>query len=91
MDDTDIRKLKERNERVEAEKAWETSMTRRCFIALFTYAIAFIYMKHTGLGNPALGAFVPSGGYFLSTLSIPFAKSFWINNLYKKQESSNDN
>lgn len=90
MDDTDIRKLIERNKRVEAEKAWETSITRRCFIALFTYVIAFIYMKQVNLGNPALGAFVPSGGYLLSTLSIPFAKSFWLNNLYKKQESSND-
>lgn len=91
MDDTDIRKLIERNQRVEADKAWETSMTRRLFIALFTYAVAFIYMTYANLGNPALGAFVPSGGYLLSTLSIPFAKTLWLNNIYKKQESSHDN
>jgi hypothetical protein len=90
MDDTDIRRIKERNARVEADKAWETSWVRRLFIALVTYIIAAIYMNYVGLGNAYLGAFVPTGGYLLSTLSMPYIKNYWIKNFYKKQEFYND-
>ena len=87
MDDTDLRKIIERNKRVEGDKAWETSWSRRLFIALVTYALAAFYMDNVGLGNPLLGAFVPSGGYLLSTMSLPFVKNFWLKNIYKNQES----
>lgn len=87
MDDTDIRRIKERNERVDGDKAWETSWMRRVSIAVMTYVIAAFYMKSAGFPDPFLGAFVPSGGYLLSTMSLPFIKKFWIENIYKKQES----
>ena len=83
----DLEAIKKRNARVEADKAWETSWARRLFIAMVTYVIAASYMHYAGLGNPVLGAFVPTGGYLLSTLSLPVIKSFWLNNIYKKQES----
>ncbi|MEM9470034.1 MAG: hypothetical protein AAF988_07705 [Pseudomonadota bacterium] len=79
--------IQKRNQKVEADKAWETSWIRRLCIALMTYVIAALYMNTAGLSNPMLGAFVPTGGYLLSTVSLPFAKNFWINNFYKKQES----
>lgn len=82
MDDLDAIKL--RNSKVDADKAWETSWMRRLFIALATYIIAALYMKHVGLASPWLGAFVPSGGYLLSTMSLSFVKNFWIKNIYKK-------
>jgi putative hydrolase of the HAD superfamily len=56
--------VQERNERVELNKAWETSFMRRGFIAGVTY----------------LNALVPTGGYLLSTLSLPFIKRYWIRN-----------
>ncbi len=87
MSDSDLKAIQERNKRVEMDKAWETSWARRGFIAAFTYVIAALYMNYAGLGNPLLGAFVPTGGYLLSTLSLPFIKNFWIKNIYKKQES----
>ena len=87
MDDTDIRKLKERNSRVEADKAWETSWARRLSIAVMTYVVAVFYMHYAGLSNPMLGAFVPCGGYLLSTMSLPFIRNFWLRNIYKHQES----
>lgn len=87
MDDADVTALKERNARVEADKAWETSWARRLFIAGVTYIIAAIYMNYVGLGNAFLGALVPTGGYLLSTLSMPYIKKYWIKNFYKKQES----
>ncbi len=80
----DIDEIKERNARVEADKAWETSWARRLFIASVTYIIAAFYMNNVGLGNPFLGAFVPSGGYLLSTMSLPFVRNFWLKNIYKK-------
>lgn len=90
MLEEDLEAIKERNARVEADKAWETSWARRLCIASFTYVIAAIYMNSAGLGNPLLGAFVPSGGYILSTISIPHLKNFWLNNVYRKR-ISNDN
>lgn len=88
MDDTDIRLLKERNVRVEADKAWETSMTRRLFIASVTYVIAAAYMHFIGLSDPFLGAFVPTGGYLLSTVTMPVLKTFWKTKIYNKRQKS---
>lgn len=85
MLEEDLKAIQARNAKVEADKAWETSWVRRLCIASFTYIIAAVYMRMVGLGNPYLGAFVPSGGYLLSTLSLPFAKSFWLNSIYKKR------
>lgn len=82
----ELKAIELRNQRVEADKAWETSWARRLFIALITYCIAAFYMRYAGLGNPYLGAFVPTGGYLLSTLSLPFVKTYWLKNIYKKQE-----
>ena len=36
----EIETIKERNSRVELDKAWEVSWTRRLFIAISTYVIA---------------------------------------------------
>ena len=78
--------IQQRNARVEADKAWETSWVRRTCIAIMTYMIAAFYMRYVGLNNALLGAFVPTGGYLLSTLSLPLAKTYWLNNIYKKQD-----
>lgn len=86
MDNSDLTKIIERNNRVEADKAWETSWVRRLCIAFFTYIIAAFYIQIFGLGHGLLGAFIPSGGYLLSTLSLPFFKNIWLENFYKKQE-----
>lgn len=71
--------IQERNKKVEIQKAWETSFTRRAFIAIVTYIVAYFYMSF-GLGNEEayLHAFVPTGGYLLSTFSLPLIKDFWI-------------
>lgn len=79
----DLETLKSRNARVEADKAWETSRTRRLFIAGITYCVAALYMHMAGLGNPLIGACVPTGGYLLSTLSLPFVKNAWKSRIYK--------
>ena len=75
--DQEIAKINERNTRVELDKAWEVSWTRRLFIAAVTYLIAGIWLVLIDDSNPWLKAFVPTGGYILSTLSLPFIKAWW--------------
>lgn len=84
----DLQFIKQRNARVEADKAWETSWTRRLCITVFTYVLAAMYMQMTGLDNALIGACIPAGGYVLSTLSLPFIKHIWLNKFYQRPEKS---
>ena len=67
-----------RNARVEMDKAWETSWTRRGIIASITYGVAVFFMLRIGVSDPHLNALVPTGGYLLSTLSLSIVKTWWI-------------
>ncbi len=77
----EIEIIKERNKRVEADKAWEISWTRRLFIVISTYIIAGIWLVVIHDTFPWLKAFIPSVGYMLSTLSLPFVKNWWTSHL----------
>lgn len=79
-----IRKIEKRNKNVEADKAWETSWTRKILIALFTYIAIALYMLFVLGINPWINAIVPTVGFLLSTLTFPYAKSFWEKYVYKK-------
>jgi hypothetical protein len=76
--ETEFKKINERNRRVELDKAWEVSLTRRGLIALITYTIASLFMYRIGISDPFINALVPTGGYLLSTLSLPVVKCWWI-------------
>ena len=73
--------IENRNSRVELDKKWEGSKTRIFLICFITYLVAMIYMSFSNTGKPYLSALVPVIGFFLSSLSIPFAKKIWINSL----------
>lgn len=73
----EIKAIKKRNKTVELDKAWETSWTRRIFIAGITYLIASWWMSTIGETMVFLKACIPTGGYLLSTLSLPFVKKWW--------------
>ena len=73
-----ISEILERNNRVERDKAWETSKTRRGIIAFITYLTAATFLKLIENDAPLINALVPVGGYLLSTLSLPFVKQWWI-------------
>lgn len=79
----DIIQIKERNARVEAEKAWEGSGTRIATIMAITYVLACIVLYAIGNDHPLRNALIPTIGFFLSTQSIPFLKRAWIRS-YKK-------
>lgn len=74
----DVDEIKARNLRVEAEKAWETSWTRRGLILVLTYAVLLLVFLIGEFPKPWLSALVPTLGFFLSTLSIPIVKRFWL-------------
>lgn len=76
----EIQNIKERNQKVEVDKAWERSYIRRLFIAAMTYAIALVWLLMIHDSVPLLKAFIPAIGYILSTLSLPFVKNWWAKN-----------
>ena len=76
--ESEIQELKKRNARVELDKAWETSLTRKTFIAILTYGIAALWLNYIDDSDIWLKAVIPTAGYILSTISIPQLKKLWI-------------
>ncbi|NDK07752.1 hypothetical protein EOM39_00730 [Candidatus Gracilibacteria bacterium] len=81
----EINKIKDRNAKVEAEKAWETSMHRKISILILTYMIISLVMYFLDFDKPFLNAIIPTSGYLLSTLSISFLKKRYINKYTSKR------
>ena len=73
----EILNIKQRNQKVESDKAWEVSLTRRMFIALVTYIVALIWLYSIKEPSAYLKSLVPVLGYLLSTLSLPFVRKWW--------------
>lgn len=80
----DLESIKERNKRVETDKAWETSFTRRLIVTVLTYFIVVLFLYLITAPKPWLNALVPTGGFVLSTLTLPFAKKWWIKKVYRE-------
>lgn len=76
----EIEALKERNARVEAEKAWERSGWRIGSLTLITYAIALAVLYAIGNTSPFRNALIPAIGFFLSVQTLPFLRAFWMRN-----------
>lgn len=55
-------------------KAWETSKTRKFFIALFIYLSISLYFATIGIKEPFINATVLTIGFLLSTLSLPYIR-----------------
>jgi hypothetical protein len=73
-----IAKLEARNQKVELDKGWETSWTRRVAIALLTYLVVAAYLYVVIGIDPWLNALVPVAGFILSTLTVKYLKQIWI-------------
>jgi hypothetical protein len=76
--EAEIEKIKERNAKVEADKAWETSYARRIIITISTYALSLIVFIIIEANNPHLAALIPSLAYLLSTVTLPSLKAIWL-------------
>lgn len=77
--DESIKNILERNKKVESDKAWETSSTRKVFLSLLTYIFAYIWLWLINEPLDWLKAFVPVLGYIISTLTLPWLKKWWVN------------
>lgn len=74
----DIKKIKERNKKVELDKAWETSWIRRICIAVLTYFVVVLYSYIINkFSNIWLSSLIPVMGFILSTLSLKFVRKIW--------------
>ena len=74
----EIKDIKERNKRVEKDKAWEVSWTRRICIMILTYIVVVIYSYIIRKGNNIfLSSLVPVIGFTLSTLSLNIIRKIW--------------
>lgn len=82
--EAEITAIKIRNQRVEQDKAWETSLTRKIAIVLLTYAVVVLFFYTAGLPKPFINALVPVFGFVLSTLSVSYLKKKWLNKIYNK-------
>jgi len=73
-----LAQIQARNRRVEADKAWETSWTRRLCIAVLTYVVAVVWLRLIGDTRAWFDALVPVVGFVLSTLSLRVVKRGWV-------------
>ena len=74
----EIEKIKQRNKKVELDKKWETSWTRRICICILTYIVVVVYSYIvTNFNNIFLSSLVPVIGFTLSTLSLKFVRKIW--------------
>lgn len=80
----EINEIKKRNKRVELDKKWETSITRRICICILTYIVVVIYTYVISkVTNIFLSSLVPVIGFTLSTLSLKGIRKVWENNINK--------
>ena len=76
--DKRIKNIEERNKRVELDKSWETSWTRRICIMILTYIVIIIYSYLIRkYDNIFLTSIVPVIGFILSTLSLKVLRRVW--------------
>ena len=82
--EVEVNKIKDRNHKVETDKKWETSWTRRICIGVLTYivvvAYSYLISKST---NIFLSSVVPVIGFLLSTLSLKAVRKIWEKKLNK--------
>lgn len=81
----EIDKIKSRNKKVEAEKAWETSIERKVSILILTYVIISLVMLLLDFDKPFLNAIIPTFWFLLSTLSISFLKKRYVERYINKR------
>ncbi|MEK6874247.1 MAG: hypothetical protein AABX52_00690 [Nanoarchaeota archaeon] len=79
-----INAIEQRNKNVELDKAWETSLSRKIIIAVLTYLTIVLFFFVAQLPKPFINSIVPTAGFVLSTLSLPFFKRLWIKYRTKK-------
>lgn len=74
----EIKQIHERNKRVELDKAWELSWTRKFIMAFLTYVVAVCFFVFAHLPDPFVNSIVPALAFIISNLSVPVFKNIWL-------------
>lgn len=80
----EVEQIKARNKKVEADKAWELSWSRKIIVAILTYFVIVLFFYFAHLPEPFANAVVPTAAFLISTSSIPLFKKLWIKYIHKK-------
>lgn len=80
--------IEDRNARVELDKAWETSITRRLLITALTYVVIVSFLVVIDNEAPFINAIVPCLGFLLSTLTVSWYKQRWVQMRLKSRTRS---
>ena len=76
--ENEINQIKARNKRVELDKSWETSWTRKITIMLLTFLVVLLYSYLVSkFNNIFFSSLVPVIGFLLSTLSLRLIRKIW--------------
>lgn len=74
----EIEEIKLRNKKVELDKKWETSGTRKICIGILTYFVVVLYSYCINkISNIWLSSVVPVIGFGISTLSLGAIRKLW--------------
>jgi len=73
----EIEQLQERNNRVELDKKWETSFTRRISLAVLSYIATYIFLRIIHAENAEYGAIIPAGAFLLQQMTVSPLKKMW--------------
>lgn len=73
-----IAAIEARNRRVEKEKSWERSWTRRITITVLTYIVVCTFLLVIKNDHPFLNALIPAGAFLLSTLALKGIRNIHI-------------
>lgn len=73
-----VRSIEARNQKVEIDKAWETSQFRVLSISAITWGVVTLVFWTINTQRPMLNALIPTIGFYLSTRTIPDLKAWWI-------------
>ena len=77
-----VKKIEERNKKVELNKQWETFLTRKICIMILTYIVVVLYsFVINKVSNIFLSSLVPVIGFTLSTLSLNAVRKIWEKNI----------
>lgn len=80
----EIEIIKNRNRKVESDKAWETSYFRVLLICLITYLTTTLIFFIIKVDRFYITSVIPTVGFFLSVQTLPFIKKWWIKNRYNR-------
>lgn len=84
--DERIQKIEERNAKVEADKAWEVSWTRKILLIIFTYLAIGVFLWSIDIAHPWINAIVPAVAFIISTMTMSFFKKIWLERISNRRK-----